>query len=49
MTLEVPSGSKRRIKIPDVCVGLGIKCISTYEMLRAEQVKLLLGDFSVHS
>jgi hypothetical protein len=43
VTLEVPSGSKRRIKIPDVCVGLGIKCISTYEMLRAEQVKLVLA------
>lgn len=32
VTHEVPSGSFRKIKIPDACIGLGIRCIT--EMLR---------------
>ena len=33
-TLEKP---QKRIKIPDVCMGLGIQCIQPFEMLRREQ------------
>ena len=27
VTHEVPSASSRRIKIPDACIGLGVKCL----------------------
>ena len=43
VTHEVPSGSARRIKIPDACIGLGIKCINPFEMLRAERARFVLG------
>ena len=29
VTHEVPSASKRKIKIPDACIGLGIKCMTS--------------------
>jgi len=44
VTHEVPSGSVRRIKIPDVCIGIGIKLMSPYEMLRLEQARFVLGQ-----
>lgn len=37
MTHEIPSNSTKKIKIPDACIGLGIKCITPYEMLRTER------------
>ena len=43
VTHEVPSASTRRIKIPDACIGLGIKCLSPYEMLRNERARFVLG------
>jgi len=43
VTHEVPSASKRKIKIPDVCIGLGIKCMTPYEMLRRERARFVLG------
>lgn len=43
VTHEVASGSKRRIKIPDACIGLGVKCVSPYEMLRRERARFVLG------
>lgn len=36
VTHEVRSTSRRRIKIPDVCAGLEIPYIDTFEMLRRE-------------
>lgn len=44
VTHEVPSASTRKIKIPDACIGLGIKCMSPYEMLRVERARFVLGD-----
>jgi len=35
--------SIRKIKIPDVCIGLGIKCMTPFEMLRKERARFLLG------
>ena len=32
VTHEVASTSKKKIKIPDACIGLGIKCVTPYEM-----------------
>lgn len=43
VTHEVPSDSVRKIKIPNVCLGMGITCISPYEMLRRERAKFVLG------
>ncbi len=33
VTHEVASPSTKRIKIPNACIGLGIKCVTPYEML----------------
>lgn len=43
VTHEIPSASMRKIKIPDACIGLGIKCMSPYEMLRKERARFVLG------
>ena len=43
VTHEVASTSRKRIKIPDVCIGLGIKCMSPFEMLRHERARFILG------
>jgi hypothetical protein len=43
VTHEVPSASVRKIKIPDACIGLGIKCMSPFEMLRVERARFVLG------
>jgi Domain of unknown function (DUF4411) len=47
VTHEVPSDSVRKIKIPNVCVGLNIPCISPYEMLRRERARFVLGSTAV--
>lgn len=43
VTHEVPSASTRKIKIPDACIGLRIKCMTPYEMLRRERARFILG------
>jgi hypothetical protein len=43
VTHEVPAASTRKIKIPDACIGLGIKCMSPFEMLRRERARFVLG------
>ena len=43
VTHEVPSASIRKIKIPDACIGLRIKCMTPYEMLRRERARFVLG------
>ena len=43
VTHERASGSRRTIKIPDACIGLGVKCVSPYEMLRNERARFVLG------
>ena len=43
VTHEVPSDSTRNIKIPNACIGLGLRCISPYEMLRRERARFVLG------
>ena len=40
---ERASGSKRRIKIPDACLGLGVKFVTPFEMLRNERARFVLG------
>ncbi|MDE2463491.1 MAG: DUF4411 family protein [Alphaproteobacteria bacterium] len=40
---EVPANSVKRIKIPNVCVGLNVRFMTPYEMLRRERAKFVLG------
>ncbi len=40
---EVPAASTRKIKIPDACIGLGIKFMTPFEMLRRERARFVLG------
>ena len=40
---EVPANSPGRIKIPDACVGLGVRFKTPYQMLRIEQARFVLG------
>lgn len=43
VTHEVPSDGVRKIKIPNVCLGLSIPCMSPFEMLRRERARFVLG------
>lgn len=40
---EVPSTSTRKIKIPNACIGVGLHCVTPYEMLRREHARFILG------
>lgn len=44
VTHEVPSASTKKIKIPDVCIGLSVKYVTPYEMLRRERARFVLGE-----
>ena len=40
---EIASPSTKKIKIPNACIGLGIKVITPFEMLRREHAEFVLG------
>ncbi|MCY4513273.1 MAG: DUF4411 family protein [Bdellovibrionales bacterium] len=42
VTNEVTANTKKKIKIPNVCIGLQIKCMTPYEMLRKERARFIL-------
>lgn len=42
VTHEVPSESIRKIKIPDACIGIGVRCINPFQMLRTEGARFVL-------
>jgi hypothetical protein len=42
VTHEVAANSKKRIKVPDACLGLGVKCITPFTMLRNERARFVL-------
>jgi hypothetical protein len=46
VTHEIPSASTRKIKVPDACIGLNVKCMTPYEMLRRERARFILGSRS---
>lgn len=46
VTHEVASASTKRIKIPDACIGLGIRFMTPYQMLRGERARFVLGGGS---
>lgn len=44
ITHEVPSTSIRKIKIPNACIGVGVRFMSPYQMLRHERARFVLGQ-----
>ena len=40
---EVPANSPARIKIPNACLGLGVRFMTPYQLLRIEQARFVLG------
>lgn len=42
VTHEVPSDGVKRMKIPNVCIGMRVKFMNTFEMLRMEQARFVL-------
>jgi len=43
VTHEKPAPSTKIIKIPNACIGLGVKCMTPFEMLRHERARFILG------
>lgn len=43
VTHELPSTSLKRIKVPNACVGVGVKFMTPFEMLRVERARFVLG------
>jgi hypothetical protein len=43
VTHEKAQPLARKIKIPNVCIGLNIRCITPFEMLRNERARFILG------
>jgi Domain of unknown function (DUF4411) len=46
VTHEIASASTKRIKIPNACIGLNVKFMTPYEMLRHERARFILGPQS---
>ncbi len=44
VTQEVPSDGVRQVKIPNACIGVGVKCVTTFEMLRQERARFVLAS-----
>jgi len=42
VTHERPDGSRKRIKIPEAAIPLGIKCMNPYALLRVEHARFVL-------
>ena len=43
VTHEVPANTTRKIKIPNACVGLSVRFMTPYQMLRHERARFVLG------
>ena len=43
VTHEVHANTTKKIKIPNACIGLGIRCMNLYEMLSREKARFVLG------
>lgn len=42
ITHERPNNSIHRVMIPSVCLGVGVRCMSPFEMLRHEKARFVL-------
>ena len=47
VTHEIPADTTSKIKIPNACIGLGLRCMNPYEMLRRERARFVLGTGGV--
>lgn len=45
VTRERAENSKHTVKIPNVCLGVGVKFMTPFEMLRRERARFVLGDW----
>ena len=43
VTHEIPASTIGKIKIPNACIDLGLRCINPFQMLRENQVRFVLG------
>ena len=43
VTLERASPTRKRVKIPNACIGLGVRPLTPFEMLRNERARFILG------
>lgn len=43
VTHERPSDGVKRIKIPDACIGVKVKCVSPFQMLQTTRARFVLG------
>lgn len=43
VTHEIVKATVKKIQIPNVCIGLKIKCMTPFEMLRHERARFILG------
>ncbi len=43
VTHEIIAATVKKVKIPNVCIGLNIKCMTPFEMLRNERARFILG------
>jgi len=43
VTHEVASDGVRQVKIPNVCIGVKVKCMTPFAMLRKEKARFVLG------
>jgi len=43
VTQEKPENSRHRVKIPNVCLGVEVRYVNTFEMLRKERARFVLG------
>lgn len=43
VTHEKHSDSRKKIKIPNACLGVGVSCVTPFEMLRREHARFVLG------
>ena len=43
VTQEIPANTTSKIKIPNACRGLDLRCMNSYEMLRRERARFVLG------
>ena len=44
VTHEIPSDSTKRVKIPTVCIGMNLRYMSPFEMLRRLRARFVLGN-----
>lgn len=44
VTHEKPSDSLKKIKIPTVCIGVGVEFLTTFSMLRHERARFVLAN-----